>query len=155
MYYNKVDSSSTFVGNTEIFRKARQHMYEIVITSSILILALVILRKIFWGKISRRLQYTLWLLVVIRLLVPASLFTCSLSVMHVVEQAGIPIINNSKNINTFSDTNDTQMRNETSDIQHVQSIMAENQSKDELEYINASQEFSAGVALRKYCLQYI
>lgn len=127
-------------------------MYEIVITSSILILALVILRKIFWGKISRRLQYTLWLLVVIRLLVPASLFTSSLSVMHVVEQVRIPTINNSKNINTLSDANDTQMRNETSEPQHVQSIMPENQSTDEPEYINASQEFSAGVTLKKILL---
>lgn len=63
-------------------------MAEILITSSILILVLLLFRKLCWGKISRRLQYGLWLLVVIRLLVPAQFFTSSLSVMNVIEYAG-------------------------------------------------------------------
>ena len=63
-------------------------MIEIIITSSVLILALILFRKLCWGKISRRLQYGLWLLVVIRLLVPAQLFTSSLSIMNIVEYAG-------------------------------------------------------------------
>ncbi len=63
-------------------------MVEIIITSSILILALILLRKLCWGKISRRLQYGLWLLVVIRLLVPAQFFTSSFSVMQVIDHAG-------------------------------------------------------------------
>lgn len=62
-------------------------MVEIVITSSVLILALMLIRKICWGKINRRLQYSLWILVVIRLLVPASFFTSSLSIMNVAEYA--------------------------------------------------------------------
>ena len=63
-------------------------MAEIIITSSILILVLILLRKLCWGKISRRLQYGLWLLVVVRLLVPAQFFTSSLSVMQVINYAG-------------------------------------------------------------------
>lgn len=63
-------------------------MAEIMITSSILILVLLLFRKLCWGKISRRLQYSLWLLVIIRLLVPAQFFTSSLSIMNVIEYAG-------------------------------------------------------------------
>ncbi len=63
-------------------------MAEIIITSSILILALILLRKLCWGKVSRRLQYGLWLLLVIRLLVPAQFFTSSFSIMQVIDYAG-------------------------------------------------------------------
>ena len=62
-------------------------MVEIIITSSVLILVLILFRKLCWGKISRRLQYVLWLLVVIRLLIPAQFFTSSLSIMNLVEYA--------------------------------------------------------------------
>ena len=48
-------------------------MKEVLLTSSVLILALLILRQVFWKKISRRAQYALWGLVLLRLLVPASL----------------------------------------------------------------------------------
>lgn len=63
-------------------------MFEMVITSSVLILALMLVRKICWGKISRRLQYSIWILVAVKLLVPTSVFTSPLSVMNVVESAG-------------------------------------------------------------------
>ncbi len=63
-------------------------MWEMVITSSILILALILIRKLCYGKISRRLQYGLWILVAVRLLVPNSFFTSPLSVMNVVEPVG-------------------------------------------------------------------
>ena len=48
-------------------------MKEILLTSSVLILALLILRKLFRKTISRRAQYALWGLVVLRLLVPVNL----------------------------------------------------------------------------------
>lgn len=47
-------------------------MKEIIITSSALILCIMLIRVIFKGKISSRLQYALWLLVAIRLIIPAS-----------------------------------------------------------------------------------
>ena len=47
-------------------------MKEIIITSSVLILCIMLIRVIFKGKISSRLQYALWLLVAIRLIIPAS-----------------------------------------------------------------------------------
>lgn len=47
-------------------------MKEIIITSSVLILCIMLIRVIFKGKISSRLQYALWLLVALRLIVPSS-----------------------------------------------------------------------------------
>ncbi len=46
---------------------------ELLVTSSVLILALLVLRLLLRGRISRRLQYSLWGLVVFRLLLPFSL----------------------------------------------------------------------------------
>ena len=47
-------------------------MKEIIITSSVLILCIMLIRVIFRGKISSRLQYALWFLVALRLIVPSS-----------------------------------------------------------------------------------
>ncbi|HCA28634.1 MAG TPA: hypothetical protein DEP23_03155, partial [Ruminococcaceae bacterium] len=49
-------------------------MTELMITSSVLILVVIVLRHFLKGKISLRLQYALWALVLIRLLVPVTLF---------------------------------------------------------------------------------
>ncbi len=47
-------------------------MKEIMITSSVLILCIMLIRIVFKGRISGRLQYALWLLVALRLIVPSS-----------------------------------------------------------------------------------
>lgn len=47
-------------------------MKEIIITSSVLILCIMLIRIIFKGKISGRLQYALWFLVALRLIIPSS-----------------------------------------------------------------------------------
>ena len=47
-------------------------MKEILFTSSILILVLGLLRYLLRGRINLHLQYALWLLVAVRLLVPLS-----------------------------------------------------------------------------------
>ena len=60
-------------------------MMELTITSSVLILVVIVLRHFFKGKISLRLQYTLWVLVLIRLLVPVTLFESPISVMNAVQ----------------------------------------------------------------------
>ena len=57
-------------------------MKSLLISSSVLILVLTALRFLFRNKISRRLQYALWLLVALRLLIPVSLLPqASFSVM--------------------------------------------------------------------------
>ncbi len=48
-------------------------MIKWIITSSLLIVAILILRRLFWHSIPRRLQYALWGLVLLRLLIPWNL----------------------------------------------------------------------------------
>ena len=55
-------------------------MIEVLPTSSVLILALALLRRGLRGRIDPRLQYALWLLVVLRLLIPGSLFPAPVTV---------------------------------------------------------------------------
>ena len=59
---------------------------EVLITSSILILALIGLRAVLRGRIHPRVQYALWALVLVRLLLPVS-WSSPLSVMNAVERA--------------------------------------------------------------------
>lgn len=47
-------------------------MKEIIITSSVLILGILLIRRIFRGKVSSRLLYALWLIVALRLVLPIS-----------------------------------------------------------------------------------
>lgn len=56
-------------------------MKEILITSSVLILVLLALRWMFRSRITRRAQYALWALVLVRLLVPFSLPGADFSVL--------------------------------------------------------------------------
>lgn len=63
-------------------------MSDILITSSILILTLLLLRWVFRGVVSRRVQYALWGLVLVRLLLPTSLlglFAADFSVLTAVQ----------------------------------------------------------------------
>lgn len=62
-------------------------MTEIVVTSSALILALLALRRLFRQKISRRVQYALWALVLVRLLVPVSLPAAEFSLVRAAAPA--------------------------------------------------------------------
>ncbi len=62
---------------------------EVLVSSSVLITALAALRFFLRGKISARLQYALWLLAALRLLVPVSLVSSPVSVMNAVPEAAI------------------------------------------------------------------
>lgn len=62
-------------------------MVEWIVSSSVLIAAVMVLRFILKGKISLRLQYALWALVLIRLLVPVSFGGTPLSVENVTQKA--------------------------------------------------------------------
>ena len=56
-------------------------MKEILITSSVLILAVILLRLMFRNKVSRRLIYGAWLLVALRLLIPVQFGNLNFSVL--------------------------------------------------------------------------
>ena len=60
-------------------------MKEILLTSSVLILALLALRQLFRRTVSRRMQYVLWLLVLVRLLVPVNVGTLAHNVLSAAE----------------------------------------------------------------------
>ena len=64
-------------------------MIEWVVSSCILILAVIALRYLLRGRISLRLQYALWLLVLARVLIPVSFGSTDISVMSVVERAPV------------------------------------------------------------------
>ena len=64
-------------------------MLEILLTSSVLILALAAARRLLRGRIDPRLQYALWLLVALRLLLPGTLVRSPVSVMNAVPQTAV------------------------------------------------------------------
>lgn len=61
-------------------------MREVLLTSSVLILTLVALRQLLRGHVSLRLQYALWLLAAVRLLVPVQLGQSSFSVISLLDR---------------------------------------------------------------------
>ena len=61
-------------------------MIQWIVSSSVLILVVIALRYVLRGKISLRMQYALWLLVLVRLLVPVSFGASDLSVMNAVPE---------------------------------------------------------------------
>ena len=70
-------------------------MREAIITSSILIICIILLRRLFRSKISAGMQYALWLIVAVRLIVPAVtvvfpnlLPESDFSIMNVAEKVG-------------------------------------------------------------------
>lgn len=60
-------------------------MTEWIISSSAIILIVIALRGLLKGKISLRLQYGLWAIVLVRLLVPVSFFQSDLSIKNLVD----------------------------------------------------------------------
>lgn len=66
-------------------------MTEWILTSSLLILTVTALRAVLKGRISLRLQYALWLVVLVRLLLPGTLFESRLSVLNLLERENAPV----------------------------------------------------------------
>ena len=64
-------------------------MIKWIISSSGLILITIISRRLFKGKISSRLQYALWILVAVRLLIPVNLGNSILSIENITNQVAI------------------------------------------------------------------
>ncbi|MCM1048207.1 MAG: peptidoglycan DD-metalloendopeptidase family protein [Clostridiales bacterium] len=61
-------------------------MRDMIITSSLLIIAILFIRYIVKGKIHPLLQYSLWLLVVLKLLIPIPLWSSHVSVLNLLPQ---------------------------------------------------------------------
>ena len=61
-----------------------------IFTSSVLILAVLGLRLLFRGRISQRMTYALWALVLLRLLIPGSILSSAASVANLVSELTAP-----------------------------------------------------------------
>ena len=62
-------------------------MTEGLVSSTVLILALAALRLLLRGRIDPRLQYALWLLAALRLLLPVPLVSSPVSVMNAADRS--------------------------------------------------------------------
>ena len=78
-------------------------MSEWILSSSILILIVIGLRTLFKGKISLRLQYAIWGLVLLRLLLPVNFGSSSISVENLSEtiqkQPAVQVLSDVGNLN--------------------------------------------------------
>lgn len=59
-------------------------MFAWVITSGVSVVLILLIRWIFKGKISLWLQYALWLLVLVRLLIPVNVIDTDISILKFV-----------------------------------------------------------------------
>jgi len=66
--------------------RRRRKMSEWIISSSVLIVLVIALRHVLRGKISLRLQYALWLVVLVRLLMPVSIADSSFSIASFLQK---------------------------------------------------------------------
>ena len=64
-------------------------MNEWILSSSILIAAVLAIRLLLRGKISLRLQYAMWAVVLVRLLLPVQLFTSSFGAGSIAQDVDI------------------------------------------------------------------
>ena len=62
-------------------------MLEWIISSTVLILIVIALRLILKGKISLRLQYALWAIVLLRLIIPVSFGSSIISIGNLTQKA--------------------------------------------------------------------
>lgn len=96
-------------------------MFTWIISSSVLIVTILAIRLIFKGKISMRLQYALWAIVLVRLLFPGSIMESSFSVMNAVEVTeSKEYTDENENfigLGTLLDQSVTQHDNNNSDVQ--------------------------------------
>lgn len=87
-------------------------LIEFLITSSVLILLVIIIRVCFMGKVKNSVIYALWLVVLVRLLCPFNFFSSSFSVMNGVELMQSSINKTADRNNTNIEyVNDTPKRN--------------------------------------------
>lgn len=71
-------------------------MIEWIVSSSVLIVVVIALRYLLRGKIRLRMQYALWALVLVRLLIPVSVGNSAISVMNAVPRQTQTVISNAE-----------------------------------------------------------
>lgn len=63
-------------------------MIETLISSSVLIIVIIIVRTVFKGRINSRIRYSLWLIAAVRLMLPFGLVQSGISVMNIIGNMG-------------------------------------------------------------------
>ena len=108
-------------------------MMQWIVSSSVLILVVIALRYVLRGKLSLRMQYALWLLVLVRLLVPVSFGASDLSVMNAVPERAPTVQQGTDRQDIVGERNDApanagtvgipaQSMNEAAPPNHVQNV---------------------------------
>lgn len=82
-------------------------MIEHLITSTVLMLCILLIRMLFGNRMSQRLKYGLWLLVAVKLLIPLPLYETDYSIMNVVQFVENQI-ENEKSVNPATEAVSTQ-----------------------------------------------
>ncbi|WP_426348097.1 M56 family metallopeptidase [Alloiococcus sp. CFN-8] len=107
-------------------------MGEVIITSSLLIIIVLFIRRAFKGRLTLKLQYALWLLVVIRLILPFSFIDSPVSIMNYVSLPEEVII--ATDYNKEASTKEPQTTESEADITEGSYIEELTYDSDELSY---------------------
>ncbi|MDE5865870.1 MAG: M56 family metallopeptidase, partial [Lachnospiraceae bacterium] len=78
-------------------------MRETIITSSVLILCIALIRKLCKGRISACLQYALWMIVAVRLIVPG----IALVFPNILPESNLSIMNVADRMSIVAQTEET------------------------------------------------
>ena len=76
-----------------------------ILSANVLILAVILMRFLFSKRIGRVLQYAVWLIVFVRLILPFSLFSSPISVENAVESL---ILKNTETVETVEVQSDSR-----------------------------------------------
>ena len=77
-------------------------MLEWIVSSSVLAALMIVLRYLLRGHISLRLQYSIWLILLLRLLLPVSLGTSPVSVANALPQAEVALAEQERTVAAYS-----------------------------------------------------
>lgn len=105
-------------------------MRDIVITSSVLITAVLLIRFLARGKISPILQYALWLPVALRLMIPVSLWNSSVSILNFLPESLMWENNNLGNDTAAADAPDSGAGIQTGDAAAGSTVLADSMPAD-------------------------
>ena len=121
-------------------------MTEWIVTSSVLIAAVTALRYLLRGRISLRLQYALWAVVLLRLLLPVQLGQTSFSVLNAVEESTELQLTVSRPLFYLGETPDLAMPVVTPDPALSEEEFTRLQQKLELQYYEDMAQYATPVS---------
>ena len=102
-------------------------LIEFLITSSTLILLIIIIRACFMGRVKNCVIYTLWLVVLVRLVCPINTFSSSFSIMNGVQMLQDTINETAKKDNKVNYINDNNQN--TNMVSSMRNVSTSNEGK--------------------------